>query len=95
MNKCEETFKVGQEIISVEYETDEIEEFTWFFGGYLNNTTIVINVVSEKYSSQFFIRLKIGDIITLPELIFDDIANLKYEVIDLIPEDNKIILLEL
>ncbi|OZM58170.1 hypothetical protein CIB95_00915 [Lottiidibacillus patelloidae] len=94
MKKNEEIFKVGQEIISVEYETEEIVEYTWFFGGYLNNTTIVINVVSEKSSSQFFIRLKIGDTITLPELIFDDIANLQYEVVDLIPEENKIVLLE-
>jgi hypothetical protein len=95
VNEKGETFFVGHEIISVEYEAEENCDYTWFFGGFVNENTIAINVVSSKCNSQFFYRVKKGNIITLPELTFDDDAKLKYEVINIFPDENKIILYEI
>jgi hypothetical protein len=95
VDKREELFKVGQEIISVQYETEGQDEFTWFFGGYINEETIAINVVSSKCSSQFFFRIKVGDEITLPELMFEDNETIKYKVVSMSPNKNQIILLEI
>jgi hypothetical protein len=94
MNSQEEIFKVGQEIISVQYDTEGLDEYTWFFGGYLSDETIAINVVSISCNSQFYIRVKVGDVITFPELIFEDKANLKFKVASLNPEQNEIGLIE-
>jgi hypothetical protein len=94
MEAVGETFRVGQEIISVEYRKDEDEEYSWYFGGFINSTTIVINIISANMCSPFYYQVKIGDTITLPEFIYDDIAKLQYEIIALHLEKNELTLLE-
>jgi hypothetical protein len=86
-------YKTGEEIISVEYESDQ--EATWYFGGFINETTIAIHIVSNAVSGPFYFQVKKGQKLILPEFHVSDPANLHYKIVDIIPAENLIKLKEL